>query len=242
MNDAQALRTKSYRWLIWFLAGIVAISCLGIVVYLRNTMTADPTEHRYTQPYEYYLYVPRKYTAERSWPVFVGIHGSSGTGLHCWYWWQAFADKDGFILICPTLTDATGGWYQSDSEQKVSAIVSQVRSEYSLEERFYLAGFSKGAQLVQGYAFRYHQSVKGVAILSPGYAFSSTMNAQGISFLVVTGDRETPRRLETAQQIVSLLEQNNFNVEYHLLPGVGHTLTDETMKLTIEHFRKLNEQ
>ena len=242
MDDEQALRTKSYRWLVWSLAGVFVISCLALVVYALNAIPTDPAEHHYTQPYEYYLYVPRTYTAERSWPVFVGIHGSSGSGIHCWYWWQSFADKEGFILICPTLTEAGGGWHQSDGERKVSAVISQVGSEYSLEEHLYLAGFSAGAQLVQGYAFRNPHSVKGVAVLSPGYAFSSTLNAQDIPFLVITGDRETPRRLAATQRLVSLLEQNNFDVEYHLLHGVGHTLTNEARKLTIEHFRKVNEQ
>jgi pimeloyl-ACP methyl ester carboxylesterase len=225
---------------MWSLVGVLSIFCLALGAYAIYTMPVDPAEHRYTQPYEYYLYVPRAYTAERSWPVFVGIHGSGGSGLHCWYWWQSFAHKEGFILICPTLTESGGGWYQSDGERKVNAIISQVSSEYNLEGRLFLAGFSAGAQLVQGYAFRYPQSVKGVAVLSPGYAFSSTMNARDIPFLVVTGDRESPRRLEAAQKLVSLLEQNNFNVEYHLLPGVGHTLTNEARKLTIEHFRKVN--
>lgn len=239
LDEAQAPKTRLYRWLTWSLAGLLAIFCMVLGGYTAYTMPSDPAEHRYTQPYEYYLYVPRAYTAERIWPVFVGIHGSSGSGLHCWYWWQSFADKEGFILICPTLTEAGGGWHQSDGERKVSAIISQVRNEYNLEERLYLAGFSAGAQLVQGYAFRYPQSVKGVAVLSPGYAFSSTMSARDIPFLVVIGDQELPRRLKAAHQLVSLLEQNNFEVEYQLLPGVGHTLTTEARKLTIDFFREL---
>jgi len=239
-NETQETHRKSYAWLMWTVAGLLCISFLALGVYALNRMPADPAKHRYTQPYEYYLYVPRAYTAGHSWPVFVGIHGSSGSGIHCWSWWQSFADKEGFILICPTLTEAGGGWHQSDGERKVSAIISQVRSEYNLEGRLFLAGFSAGAQLVQGYAFRYPQSVKGVAVLSPGYAFSSTMSARDIPFLVVIGDQELPRRLEAARQLVFLLEQNNFDVEYQLLPGVGHTLTNEARKLTIDFFREVN--
>ena len=240
LDEVQAPQTRPNRWLLWSLAGLLVVFCMVLGVYIAYTMPVDPAEHRYTQPYEYYLYVPRAYTADRSWPVFVGIHGSRGSGLHCWYWWQSFADKEGFILVCPTLTEAGSGWDQSDGERKVSAIISQVRSEYNLEERVFLAGFSAGAQLVQGYIFRYPQSVKSVAVFSPGYAFSSPMSARDIPFLVVIGDREIPRRLEAAQKLVSLLEQNNFEVEYHLLPGVGHTLTNEARKLTIEFFREVN--
>ncbi len=220
--------------------GLIGVFLLALGMYVIYVLPADPAKHIYSQPHEYYLYVPRSYTAERSWPVFVGIHGSSGSGLHCWYWWQAFAEQESYILICPTLTEGGTGWHQSEGERKVSAVVSQVRSEYNLEDTIFLAGFSAGAQLVQGYAFRNPQSVKGVAVLSPGYAFSSTMDARDIPFLVVTGDQESPRRLEVFDQIVALLEQNDFEVENHLLPGVGHTVTDETMKLTIDFFRKVN--
>ena len=65
------------------------------------------------------------------------------------------------------------------------------------------------------------------------------MNARDIPFLVVTGDQESPRRLEVSKQIVSLLEGNGFEVEYYLLPGVGHTVTDDARKLTIDLFRKV---
>jgi dienelactone hydrolase len=240
LEEVQVSQTRSNRKYLWFLAGSIVILLLAIGFYTIYTLPADPAKHRYSQPYEYYLYIPRAYTAERSWPVFVGIHGSSGSGLHCWYWWQSFAEKEGYILICPTLTEGGAGWHQSEGEMKVSKVVSQVRSEYNLEEDLFLAGFSAGAQLVQGYAFRNPETVKGVAVLSPGYAFSSIMNARDIPFLVVTGDQETPRRLEASKRLVSLLEQNGFEIDYHLLPGVGHTLTDEARKLTIDFFRKVN--
>ncbi len=241
MKEAvQAPQTGSNRRLVWAMLGLTFILLLVLGIFVFYNLHVDPTKYRYSQPYEYYLYVPRAYTAERSWPVFVGIHGSSGTGLHCWAWWQPFAEKEGFILICPTLSETGAGWKQSEGEQKVSAVISQVRSKYNLEDRLFLAGFSAGAQLVQGFTFRNPGSVKGVAVLSPGYAFSSTMNARDIPFLIVTGDQESPRRMEVAKKLVSLLEQNDFDVEYHLLPGVGHTVTDEAKNLTIDLFRKVN--
>lgn len=238
--QGQVIQRKSSAWLMWIVAGLLCITSLGLGWYALNTMPVDPGDHRFTQPYEYYLYIPKAYMDERSWPVFVGIHGSGGSGLDCWNSWQSFADKEGFVLVCPSLADAGGGWYQEDGEWKVNAILSQVRGEYNLDGRLYLAGFSAGAQFVQGYAFRYSQSVKGVAVLSPGNYYTPTMSAWGIPFLVVTGEREIPRRLDAAQQLVSLLEQNNFTVAYHLLPGVGHTLTNEARKLTIELFREVN--
>ena len=227
---------------MWSLAGLLAIFCLVLGFYAANAILANPDEHLRTQPYEYYLYVPKAYTADRSWPVFVGIHGSSSDGRDCWEWWHSYADKAGFILICPTLSNAEGGWYQGEGEEKVNAILLQVGSEYRLELRIFLAGFSAGGKFAQCYTFHYPEMVKGVAVLSAGSYCIPVDSARDIPFLVVLGDREAGRRLDAAQEFVSTLEQNDFNVEYHLLSGVGHTITNETRNLTISFFQELNEK
>ncbi len=214
-------RSRPFAWVMWLLAGLLAILCVSGGVYAVNTMPANAADHRFTSPYEYYLYVPRAYTSDHAWPVFIGVHGSGGSGLDCWNWWQPYAEKEGFILICPSIADSGGGWYQDAGETKLFAVINQVGAQYRLESRYFLAGFSAGGQFVQGYAFHYPQSVKGVAVLSPGNYYLPTTSAWGIPFLVVIGERDIARRLEATREFVSILEQNNFNVEYHLLPGVG---------------------
>jgi len=224
----------------WLLAGSALLllafcAAAGWIAY--NSIPPDPAKYRHTGPVEYYLYVPKAYSADREWPLFVGIHGSGGSGLDCWNWWQSYADREGFILLCPSIADANGGWYQDDGETKVFSVINQVRTEYRIASREFLAGFSAGAQFVQGVAFRYPQYVSGVAVLSAGNYYPPSY-AANVPMLVVIGDRDDPGAVSTSADFASTLEQSGFDVQYVVLPGVGHTLTNQARQLTIELFRK----
>ena len=205
-------------------------------------MPADPASHHFTQPIEYYLYVPKAYAPERAWPLFIGIHGSGGSGLDCWNLWQPYADKEGFILLCPTLSDASGGWFQSDGESKTWAVISQVSDEYRIKPGLFLVGFSAGAQFVQGFCFDYPQSVQAVAVLSAGNYYPPSAGVTGIHFLVVIGDRDDQTAINTSLQFAQALAANGAGVSYWLLPGVGHTITSKTKQLTIDFFHAVNNQ
>jgi|GEM_PF-837105 len=227
----------------WFLVGsvIVGIAFLGILgVIAYNSIPPDPAKYRHDSPIEYYLYVPKNYSPDREWPLFVGIHGTGGSGLDCWNWWQSYADNEGFILLCPSIADSNGGWYQSDGNVKVISAVNQVHAEYRVSSKEFLAGFSAGAQFVQGFAFTYPQYVSGVSILSAGNYYRPSLGAKGIPFLVVIGDEDDPIAVQGSQGLVAAFNKFGFDVQYDVLSGVGHTLTDKGRELTIDLFRKAN--
>jgi phospholipase/carboxylesterase len=224
---------------IWVLLGGVAIFVLFVVVgvvYILNSQPKDPAPYRHEQPVEYYLYVPKDYSADREWPLFVGIHGSGGSGLSCWNLWQPYAEKEGFILLCPSIPGNAGGYVQDVGEQTVWSAVEEVRREYRVNSRMFLAGFSAGAYFVQGFAYHYPQSVNGLAILSTGYYLEGIQSR--VPILVVIGGNDHPDSIRANEQLVSHLKQNGFDVQYEVLPGVGHTVTNKTKTLTIEWFRK----
>ena len=227
----------------WFLLAsavllLVFVAVAGWVVY--RSIAAAPINaaaYRHTGAVEYYLYVPKGYNANRDWPLFVGIHGSGGSGLDCWSWWQPYADREGFVLLCPSLADSEGGWYQDQGEANLLSAVNEVRSQYRLASQEFLAGFSAGAQFVQGFAFRYPQYVSGIAVLSSGNYYPPSYAAR-IPMLVVIGDRDDPGAVSTAADFSSTLKQNGFDIQYVVLPGVGHVLTSRGEQLTIDLFRK----
>ena len=224
----------------WLLGGSAFMLVTFLVVggwIAYTSIPPSPAKYRHTGAVEYYLYVPRAYTADREWPLFVGIHGSGGSGLDCWNAWQSYADREGFILLCPSIADSSGGWYQDDGETKVFDLINQVSAEYRIAPREFLAGFSAGAQFVQGVAFRYPQYVSGVAVLSAGNYYPPA-NAANVRMLVVIGDRDDPGAISTSADFASALKRSGFDVQYTVLPGVGHTLTNQARDLTIELFRK----
>lgn len=198
----------------------------------------DPEGFRSDQPSEHYLYVPAGYTPDRTWPVFVGIHGFGGSGVDCWSLWQLYADREGFILVCPSLADASGGWYQREGEQKLVDILNLVASEYDTDPRVYLAGFSAGGQFVQGYANTYADRVKGVAVLSARNFITPAYSTWDIPYLVVVGDRDDPATVLIAEQIASARETSGYKVESLVLSGTGHRVTAEARQAVIEHYRR----
>ncbi|MFZ5908903.1 MAG: hypothetical protein ACOYYU_02680 [Chloroflexota bacterium] len=238
-KNANQPKRRGTSWFIWALAGLLIVLCIGVGIYAVDTMPANPADHRFTGTYEYYLYAPKAYTPDRAWPVFIGIHGAGGSGLDCWNWWQSYAEEEGFILVCPSIPNSGGGWYQEDGETALFWVINQVRAQYHTESRYFLAGFSAGATFVEAASFRYPRLATGVAILSAGTFYPVNLESQPASYLVVIGGADDPTSVKNSRTFASVLEQNGFSVEYHELPGVGHTLTRQGRSLTIDHFRKV---
>jgi phospholipase/carboxylesterase len=198
----------------------------------------DPSGYRFEDPVEHFLYVPEGYSSDRDWPLFVGIHGFGGSGRDCWSMWQPYAEAEGFILLCPSIADASGGWYQSEGEAIVVDLLRRVDSDYNIKPRIFMVGFSAGAQFVQGFAFKYPNAVGGVAVLSSGNYYQPNSRASGIPFLVVIGDKDDAVSVAGANGFASLLQQYGNPVELHILEGVGHSVTREHKQLTIDLFRR----
>jgi predicted esterase len=183
----------------------------------------------------YYLYVPKNYNHDKQWPLFVGIHGGGGSGLDCWNLWQPYADKEGFILLCPSIRGDGGGFYQVVGDRTVSEAVELVRMEYNVQPRLFMAGFSAGAIFIQGYAHDHPQSVSGLAILSTAYSIEGV---PPVPTVIITGNFEYHSSIEANERLYADMRKRGADVEYHLQPWVGHTVTDKARRLTIECFRK----
>jgi len=225
---------------LWLIAGVFVVFFALLAVYLIYSIPADPTSHRFTQPIEYYLYVPKAYEPSRPWPLFIGIHGSGGTGLDCWNLWQPYAEREGFILLCPTMPDEGGGWLQTDGETYTWAAISQVTGQYNIKPRYFLAGFSAGAAFVQGFCLDYPGSVQAVAVLSAGYFVPPSRLSGGIPFLIMIGNLDNPDSINGSQQFAQDLANSGHEVNYQLLPWVGHAVTNKTKQLTIDFYRAVN--
>jgi poly(3-hydroxybutyrate) depolymerase len=203
------------------------------------TLAHNPTPYERDLPTLYYLYLPASYTPDRDWPLFVGIHGAGGDGSNCLVMWQQYADPEGFVLLCPSLSDESGGWYQDDGEKMVKRVLKEVRAEVRVQKRFFLAGYSAGAQFVQGYAFANPKDVTGAAVLSAGNYYEPDPHASAIPFLVILGEKDNPTGLKNAGDFIDLLRKEGFSVDLQILPGVGHHLNDQAFDLAIEFYRRV---
>jgi esterase/lipase len=236
VNEVQA---RSSPWLLWVSIGLLFAVALLAVFVVKNSAPKDPADYRHAQPVEYYLYVPKAYSADQEWPLFVGIHGAGGTGLQCWDLWQAYAEKEGFILLCPTIPGDASGFRQDVGETTVWSAIGEVKKEYRIRPRMFFTGFSAGAFFIQGFAYHYPQYVNGLSILSAGVYLNPNMFAELVPIVVVIGDQDNPTSVETSQVFVQGLEQFGFDVQYKVMSGVGHTVTRDGVNMTIDLYRKI---
>lgn len=231
-------QARSSQWLVWGVIGLLTAAALFAWVAVKNSTPNDPEQYKHVQPVEYYLYIPENYSADREWPLFVGIHGAGGNGLQCWQLWQAYAEREGFILLCPSIPGTPDGFYQDVGENTVWAAVGEVKKEYRVRQRMFLSGFSAGAYFIQGFTYHYPQYVSGLSILSSGLYVNPNVFPEIIPMLVVIGDRDNASAVQTSQMFVQDLQKYGFNVQYLVMPGVGHAVTKDGVDLTINVFRQ----
>ncbi len=229
-------RPDSSLWMFWGGLGFFVIFVLAGVFVILSLQPKDPAQYRHDQPVEYYLYVPKDYSSDREWPLFVGIHGSGSSGLECWNLWQSYAEKEGYILLCPSIPGDPRGFYQDVGESTVWSAVEEVRKEYHVNSRMFFAGFSAGAFFIQGFAYHHPRAVSGLAILSTAYYIGEIPSH--VPILVVVGGQDYPDTIAANEEFVAHLKQNGFDFQYEVLPGVGHAVTNKTKTLTIDLFRK----
>jgi poly(3-hydroxybutyrate) depolymerase len=223
---------------IRLILSLAALGGLGACARPAYELTPNPTPYLFTSPTDYYLYLPSNYTPDRDWPVFVGIHGFSGDGTNCLNMWQGYAEREGFVLVCPSLGEEHGGWYVEQGEASLHGIIRQVHKECRIQKKFFLAGFSAGSEFAQAWAFDNPKSVTAVAVLSAGNYYEPSRKARNIPFLVVIGDHDDPLSLENAKLFTHSLKQAGFTIEMDILPDVGHTVTPQALELVIKFYRR----
>jgi len=230
--------TRSTPWLLWIgIAALISVAVLAIIA-IKNSVPINPADYRHTQPVEYYLYVPDHYSADREWPLFVGIHGAGGTGLQCWQLWQKYADEEGFILLCPSIPGDASGFYMDVGENTVWSAVGEVKKEYRVKQQMFFSGFSAGAYFIQGFTYDYPQYVNGLSILSSGMYLNPRLFINFVPMVVVIGGSDDPTAVQTSSIFATNLQKFGFDVQYKVLPNVGHEVTQEGVDMTLELFRR----
>jgi predicted peptidase len=224
--------------MVWGSMGLFVAFVVFVAFAIMNFTPTDPANYKHTQPVEYYLYVPKGYSGDKEWPLFVGIHGAGSSGMECWNLWQSSADKEGFILLCPTIPGDATGYYQDVGENTVWNAINAVKKEYRVKPRMFFSGFSAGAFFIQGFAFHYPEYVNGLSILSSGVYLNPRVFRLLIPMSVVIGDQDDSVAVQTSKLFVNDLQVIGFDVHYEVLPNVGHTVTQKGVDLTIDLFRK----
>jgi pimeloyl-ACP methyl ester carboxylesterase len=199
----------------------------------------DPNSYKRAFPYEFYVYPPSKNTEDTYRPIFVFIPDVGDKEMTCWNSFQKSADKEGYILVCPTFSEIIGSWSTGEVESILSDILNQVRHEYSVQERIFLSGFGSGGLFALDYAYDYPRDVAGVSAIAPGGHYLPTSLPPHIQFYIMVGDQDYPSTIAGSKQLAENLKSFGNDVQYFEITGVGHQLVRREIEFTLELFRSI---
>jgi phospholipase/carboxylesterase len=182
----------------------------------------------------YSLYVPEDYTAERTWPLVVALHGGSGNGRAFLWSWLRAARSFGAIVVSPTAVGPTWALMGDDADTpNLMRILETVRAEWAIDPaRMLLTGMSDGG------TFCY---VSGLEAASPfthlapvAAAFHPLMaqmadadRLRGLPVFQVHGRLDWMFPIEVARQAREALSAAGANVRLHEIADLSHTYPRE---------------
>ena len=192
------------------------------------------------------LYVPEFYSAERSWPLVMALHGGSGNGSSFLWSWLRSARSLGAIVVAPTALGPTWALMGEDLDTpNLMRILDLVRSRYSIDpNRLLLTGMSDGG------TFCY---VSGLERASP-FTHLAPVAATFHPLMADMADRERLRDLpifithgaldwmfpvQVARQTQGLLAAAGATVTYRELDDLSHAYPRE---INVEILRWMDEE
>jgi poly(3-hydroxybutyrate) depolymerase len=125
----------------------------------------------------YAIYVPKDYDPLRPWPLVVGLHGGGpdgkdgksvvGSGKSAMNFYEQGAERDGYIVLCPSAVQAP--WSAPLNDSFVLSCMEEVLLLYNVDlNRIYLTGHSMGGFGAWHFGPRYAHLFAAVAPMAGG--------------------------------------------------------------------------
>jgi poly(3-hydroxybutyrate) depolymerase len=190
----------------------------------------------------YHLLVPSSYTASRSFPLIIALHGLGGTEDS---FFDAYgkklpelAEQRGYLVAAPLgyRVDGGYGWGvgipPSDptlrraselSEADVMQVLAEVRKNYRVDEkRIYLMGHSMGAIGTWKLAPKYATQWAALGAFSGQGVPATVEKFRSIPEFVVHGDADPTVNVAGSRAMVAAMRALNVDVKYVEVPGGNH--------------------
>ena len=197
--------------------------------------------YRHQTPSEYYLYYPDNYVPDGKWSLFIGLYGEGEKSQDCYNQWQRYAEEYEFVLLCPTLIEEEGAFIMAEGEQTISLVLAEVYKQVVVDDRFFIAGYSAGGDFALAYAYRYPHAIVGVSVISAGSFPQPSAQAIDLPVLITVGERDD-ERAQAAQGFSEALEARGFAARLVVLPGVGHQLSGDATRLTLDFYAQVTQK
>ncbi len=175
------------------------------------------------------LYIPEYYTADRTWPLVVVLHGGSGNGRNFLWSWLRDARAYGAILLAPTATGSTWALMGDDTDTpNIARMLERIEGKWRIDPaRKLLTGLSDGgtfcyvAGLMDDSPFTHLAPV--AASFHPLLAqMASPQRLQGLPIHVAHGALDWMFPVEIARNARAALSSADARVTYREIDDLSH--------------------
>lgn len=185
--------------------------------------------------------VPEGYDPERTWPLWISMHGTGGTGSQNSRLLESLAQESGFLLACPTEhPDQHGrGWGYSEDERSLTlSTLEEMKGIFQVDtDRVYLNGWSRGGHASYDIAEHYPALFAGInpIIGAPrAHYFGLLRNLKGIRCYVMNGALDQERLVFSAREGVRRLKDDiGADVTYYEDPERGHVFLQHHLPVAV---------
>ena len=176
------------------------------------------------QPYR--LFIPDSYTAAKSWPLVVALHGMGGDENSMFDAYAGEVKKNaerlGFLVVCPKGRD-TASMYRGAAEQDVMDVLAEVRRDYKIDaRRIYLMGHSMGGYGTWSTAMDHPDVFAALGPISGGGNAAGMVKLKDIPQFVVHGDADPTVPVTQSRTMVEAGKKAGANIVYVEVPGGNH--------------------
>lgn len=194
--------------------------------------------------FKFEIHLPKDYTEEKQYPLFLNLHGDGADGNigdHSWYWKPEALVEKGFIVVYPQSSQVychNGfGWLIDPltARQEIKACYEDVAREYSVDnERVIIGGFSGGSMAAADITMFNVIPVRGFISLCPGEKMKTFNKDQTedamkreIKGVIIEGEDDIE---PSVKDVLDEFNEVGFSHQYHIMKGVGHWYPDDLDK------------
>lgn len=222
-----------------------------LIASLACDASAKEIQGKDAQGRDFWVYTPDEIDPDKTYTLVVGVHGFRGNGKGA-AGYAKWVNQYDVIVLGASYNNDGYQYLQHGSDEQTVALVKQLRQDYKLHEKIFIAGFSGGAQYAHRFAMKYPDLVAGCAAHSGGtwatgdYAERAVPNpkARGVVFVISCGEKDTGKsfgeapmgRLEWAKKYAGMLEEGGFVYDAKWVPDVAHRQSPTARQMTQDCF------
>lgn len=175
--------------------------------------------------YSYAVFVPTTYDNVDALPAILLVHGGGGNGPDFLKLWQGFAEKNGIILVAPTLP--LGAALEAQVPQLFPALMELVKTQWKVDSRrIYVFGYSAGGYSTFDAAMldSTYFAAAGVfaCIITPDYYWIVQQAQRKTPIAMYIGDHDQFFLLTQTRATRDVLLAHGFTVHYVEIPNQDH--------------------